>query len=134
MTMTKMSPQKSYKLRQILITLRTIFWNIRQVLFEVWCSFKYCYSFHCVRLTLCFSPYTFRYHFECSLLEQLKPFLIRKKGLCLSKKGISVKTYATVSASWLVTLWYNHCLLQLIPSLCAYWFLNINNSQKTNLK
>ena len=40
--------KKKNKLKPILTTLQS-FWSIRQVLFdiEVWCNFKYCYSFRC---------------------------------------------------------------------------------------
>ena len=66
-----MSPLKKYKLKPILITLKTTFWSIGQVLFEVWCNFKYYFIlFAALRPTLCFSSSTFSYHFECSFLEQ----------------------------------------------------------------
>ena len=71
MKIAKMSPQKKYKLKPILITLKTTFWIIRQVLFEVWCNFKYYFIlFAALRPTLCFSSSTFSYHFVCSFFEQ----------------------------------------------------------------
>ena len=83
-----MSPQKNYKLKPILITLKTTFWSIGHVLFEVWCNLKYYFIIlAALRPALCFSSSTFIYHFECSFLEQW---------------NIS-KTYETVSTSWLAS-------------------------------
>ena len=63
--------KKNYKLKPILITLKTTFWSIREVLSEVWRNFKYYFIlFAALRPTLCFSSSTFSYHFECSFLEQ----------------------------------------------------------------
>ena len=70
--------------------------------------------FDALRLTLCFSFSKFRYYFECFFLERLKAYLINKKRLWLSRNRITVKTYATVSTSWLVIFWYNHFSLQFI--------------------
>ena len=70
--------------------------------------------FDALRPTLCFSFSIFRYYFGCFFLERLKAYLINKKRLWLSRNRITVKTYATVSTSWLVIFWYNHFSLQFI--------------------
>ena len=70
--MAKMSLQKNYKLKPILITLQTTMWNVRHILLEVWCNFEHHYSFFCPQDNFeLISSSIFRQHFACFFLEQL---------------------------------------------------------------
>ena len=109
MKIAKIPSQKLTK--SILITLQKTFWNIRQALFKVWLNFKYYYSFHCPK---------------ANFVDSVLPYLvIIYVTLWLPENGISVKTYVTVSTSWLVTCWYNHSSRQFTLSFVhiIFWIL-----------